>query len=232
VKKRIILLATSRKYGKYCVAGLDVGTGKLIRLITNDSGSHYAIDASQMTYPDGSLAQKLDLIEAELTDRSISYFQNENYIIRSSSKWQKLGTASLPEVLAKYNPLPCEHVFYDSTRRICKEKFANIPPEAICSLLLIRVEQAELVIQEGFGRRQAMISFTYNGQRYPALPVTDLEFMEQTADLEMGSRPMAGDPYLLCSVGECFEQDKCHYKIIASVFETQPSTEIWKNGQD
>ncbi len=104
MKKQIILLATSRKYGKYCVAGLDTGNGKLVRLITNDSGSHYAIDQKQMTYMDGTVARKLDLTEIELSDRSVSYFQNEKFIILNGIPWLKLGTYTMDDVL-RIHPL-------------------------------------------------------------------------------------------------------------------------------
>jgi hypothetical protein len=95
MKKKIILLATSKKYGKYCVAGVETCNGKWVRLITNDSDAHYAIDIKQMTYADGSLAKKLEIVEIECVDKSLCYYQTENYIIRSNSFWQKTGEATL-----------------------------------------------------------------------------------------------------------------------------------------
>ncbi len=84
--------------------------------------------------------------------------------------------------------------------------------------MLIKPEKAYLIIQEGYGRRMAMISFNYKGAEYYPFPVTDFEFMEQTRDLNLGTYKMTEMPILMCSVGECFEQDKCHYKIAAAVF--------------
>jgi len=107
--------------------------------------------------------------------------------------------------------------FYDTNRKLRKERFLAFQPAEIHSLVLIKPDSAEVIIQEGWGKRQAMIAFIYQGNSYYPFPVTDIEFMKQTQDLAFGRYPITPSPVLLCSVGECFEQDKCHYKIAASV---------------
>ncbi len=95
-----------------------------------------------MTYMDGTVARKLDLTEIELSDRSVSYFQNENFIIRNGIPWLKLGTSTMDEVLRIHPLNQCEQVFYDHNRKIRKERFLEISPSQICSLMLIKPEKA------------------------------------------------------------------------------------------
>lgn len=218
MKKTIIILATSKKYGKYCVAGVETANGKWVRLITDDSDAHYAIDAKHMTYEDGTLAKKLDIVEIECTDKSLCYYQTENYIIRPRTFWRKLGYTTIAETI-KIHPLnQTEFVFYDTTRRIPKDHFRSLPMAHIHSLLLIQPQSAEVVITQTADKRQVSIRFQYRDKAYEPLPVTDFEFLEFAKDREAGIYPMFKQPIMLCSVGMCYEKDACHYKIIAGVF--------------
>ncbi|MDZ4182792.1 MAG: hypothetical protein U1B83_07950, partial [Candidatus Cloacimonadaceae bacterium] len=161
MKKQLILLASSKKYGKYCVAGVDVSNGTMIRLISASSNAHFAVDPAQMTFSDGTMAQKLDLVEVECTDRSVSYFQSENWVLRQNSPWIKLRAASLDEVLRLHPPNQCEHVFYDRSRKLHRDRFMELNPRQIRSLLLIHPESCELLIQQSWERRQALFAFSY-----------------------------------------------------------------------
>ena len=40
---RMVVLTKSSKYGKNCVAGINLGTGEWVRLVTNDESSHGAV---------------------------------------------------------------------------------------------------------------------------------------------------------------------------------------------
>ena len=96
--KEIILLAVSKKYGKYCVAGVDRYSGQWYRLISSDTDAHYALSGKQISYGNGELAQKLDIVRVTLWDKAISYFQTENYVIAGAPPWEKLGEATIDSV--------------------------------------------------------------------------------------------------------------------------------------
>ncbi len=216
--KQLILTATSKKYGRYCVAGVDMENSSLIRLITTDSDAHYAIAPEVMRYPDGRLPHKLDLVEVECTDRSVSYYQTENYVLARGVPWRKLRRASLEELIQRHPLNQSEMVFYDTARKLHRDLFLELAPREVKSLLLIRPEHTVLLIQQSFDRRQALFEFAYRGNSYEPFPITDLEYLESVSALEAGRHPLPSDPVLLVSVGECFEQDKCHYKLAAGVF--------------
>jgi len=217
VTKELILLATSKKYGKYCVAGIDTKTGNWIRLVSHNSDAHYAIDAKDLVLDNGCMAQKLDIVELELTDRAISYFQTENYIIRKNSVWHYKGKSSIAEVSVLHPPNRQEFIFYDTSRKLAKAHYARLPLEQIYSLLLITPDKAEVEITQREQEKRVTLKLEYRGRTYEALPVTDREFIQLCVNLEPGLYPMHKKGIMLCSVGECFERDQQHYKLVAGI---------------
>ncbi len=218
MKKSLILLAVSRKYSRYCVAGVDCISGKLIRLITSDSDAHYAVSEDELRYPDGSLASKLDKVEVEVTDRAVSYYQTENYVLRKDAPWHRAGKCTILDAIALHPPNRPALAFFDTKRKLHKDIYRSLQPRDVCSLMVIRPQRTILLIQTSFDRRQALLEFDYNGHHYEPFPITDPDYCASIADKAEGSYPLDHDPYLLLSVGECFAQDQCHYKLAAGVF--------------
>lgn len=223
--KEIILLAVSKKYGKYCVAGVDRFTGQWYRLISSDSDAHYALSDSQIRYGNGELAQKLDIVRVTLWDKAISYFQTENYLIARSTPWEKLGEASIGSVKEIHPPNQPEYIFYNTCRRLPKEQYMNMPVNEIQSLLLICPQKGIVQIQDSDKGRRIAIKLSYNGREYEPLPVTDLEFIQLCDTLKAGDYAMQRPSLMLLSVGECYEKDDHHYKLIAGIMQsgTHPS---------
>lgn len=224
MNKSLILLAVSRKYSRYCVAGVDTTSGKLVRLITKDSDAHYAVTEQDLTFLDGTRATKLDIVQVEIEDRSVSYYQSENYVLRKGVVWRKAGIATIADAIALHPLNRPEYAFYDTKRKLHKDFFRTIEPRQISSLMLIRPQNTILLIQESFDRRQVLFDFSYNGRQYEPFPITDPDYTESVRIIPAGDYPMNSDPILLISVGECFPQDNCHYKLAAGVFQCdQPS---------
>jgi len=215
--KELILLAASRKYGKYCVAGIDTSSGQWLRLVTNDSDAHYAIDAKDLVMDNGETAQKLDIVRLETTDRSISYFQSENYIIRRNVPWHKVGIASISDVTAVHPPNQPEYIFYDTTRKLPRQFYASLSFDQIHSLMLVTPEDVQVEIRDQQEKRRILLHLLYRGRTYEPLPVTDIEFNALCARLEPGLYPMRKKGIMLCSVGECYEKDQFHYKLVAGI---------------
>jgi hypothetical protein len=90
----------------------------------------------------------------------------------------------------------------------------------VISLLLIQPDTAKVIVTDKSDKRQVQIEFSYRNRTYEPFPVTDFEFMDYLKDYKAGTYPFKKMPVLLCSVGECYEKDQCHYKLIASVFGT------------
>ncbi|MCB5261810.1 MAG: hypothetical protein LHW64_07055 [Candidatus Cloacimonetes bacterium] len=217
--REIILLAVSKKYGKYCVAGVDRYSGKWYRLISNDSDSHYALSEQEIRYSSGELAQKLDIVRVTLWDKAISYFQTENYVIAKRTPWEKLGEVSLECVKEIHPPNQPDYIFYNTCRRLPKEHYMSLPVSEIQSLLLICPSKAIVQIRDSDRGRRIAIKLSYKDREYEPLPVTDFEFIQLCETLKAGEYPMRKASLMLLSVGECYEKDDHHYKLIAGIMQ-------------
>lgn len=217
--KEIILLAVSRKYGKYCVAGVDSCSGQWYRLISGDSGAHFALSDQQIRFSNGELAQKLDIVRVKLWDKAISYFQTENYRIASGDIWEKLGEASIESVKEIHPPNQAEYIFYDTSRSLSKGHYMKMPVSQIQSLMLISPPRAIVQIRDREKGRRIAIQLSYKEREYEPLPVTDLEFVQLCESLKAGDYPMRKASLMLLSVGECYEKDQHHYKLIAGIMQ-------------
>lgn len=215
--RELILLAVSRKYGKYCVAGVDTTNGEWLRLVTSDSDSHYAIDPKDLVMDNGATAQKLDIVRVQITDRAISYFQSENWVIRRHYPWQFVDKATIDDVARIHPPNRSEYIFYDTARRITRQFYTGLSFNQISSLLLISPHQARVEIVEQEQKRRVLLHLHYNDRDYEPLPVTDLEFCGLCDPLNPGIYPMRKQGIMLCSVGECYEKDQFHYKLVAGI---------------
>lgn len=217
--KEIVLLAVSKKYGKYCVAGVDRHTGQWYRLISNDSGTHYALSEQEIRLISGGLAQKLDIVRVKLWDKAISYFQSENYVIARATPWEKLGEATIDSVKEIHPPNQADYIFYNTCRRLPKEHYMSLSPIDIQSLMLICPQKGIVQIQDRDKGRRIAIKLSYKDQEYEPLPVTDLEFIQLCETLKAGEYPMHKPSLMLLSVGECYEKDDNHYKLIAGIMQ-------------
>lgn len=215
--RELIILAASRKYGKFCVAGIDTRTGQWLRLVTTDSDAHYAIDTTDLIMDNGAQAAKLDIVSLEITDRSPSYFQSENYVIHKRSPWHYCGRASIPDVTAIHPPNRSEFIFYDTSRRLSRDFYRGLKPSEVQSLILISPDSAQVEILEKEAKRRVLLHLHYRQRDYEPLPVTDLEFCARCETLAPGLYPMRKHGIMLCSVGECYEKDQYHYKLVAGI---------------
>src|SRR5690554_1976919 len=102
MQKEIILLASSKKYHNYCIAGIDKATGQWIRVVSDDPEISEAVNEEDMRYEDGSLPNLLDIIRIQFLSHYPNYFQPENYLFDKAYYWQKIGKALPTEIASKY----------------------------------------------------------------------------------------------------------------------------------
>ncbi len=215
--KELILLAVSKKYGRYCVAGVDRYTGEWYRLVSHDSTAHYALSERQIRLTNNELAQKLDIVHVSVYDKAISYFQTENYLISAGYTWEKVGVAYIDEVRTVHPPDQSEYLFYDTQSSLAKMYYKNLSVNEISSLMLISVPNAIVQIRELGNSRKVKIKLIYKEREYEPLAVTDLEFLSLCEQLKPGDYPIRKEGIMLLSVGECYEKNNRHYKLIAGI---------------
>lgn len=81
--RKLIILAASAKFNNYCVAGVDVETGKWIRPISEKPELEDAVPIDDLKYPDGSRVELLDVAEIKFSDRAAKNpIQPENFFLQ------------------------------------------------------------------------------------------------------------------------------------------------------
>ena len=122
----ILILATSIKNSGYCVAGLDLQNNKLIRLISDDVKSNYALSRKDITYYNGILCTPMHIVVADNLTYSPSANQKENFRIDTSKSpvfsFKQMFNDDIVSFLKKRKVLePSGNLFMGSKRHFLYE---------------------------------------------------------------------------------------------------------------
>ena len=115
----LVILAVSAKHNNYCVAGVDIDSGKWIRPISERAELEEAVPLEDLKYPDGSQVELLDVVEIKFSDRSVDNpIQPENFFYNPKYFWQKVGRVTLQEVIDRRGYDLRDRIFYNDERSI------------------------------------------------------------------------------------------------------------------
>ena len=220
--KKIVLLTKSRKHGGYCTAGVDVETGEWVRIVSSGyDKTTDEIDEDELTYLDGTKAECLDVIQIECVGWRPNYYQPENYVMNRTKKWIKLGEATIDNVLAIHPFEEKQYLFFNSSYRVEDEILQNIEDDLKSSLSMIKIDNPIIIVSTkpwAQDEKSVTVKFWYNGNLYSYIRTTDDEFFGEYYDCEDGEYHLSGSYIAIISLGELYERDNNHYKLIAKVF--------------
>lgn len=226
-EQTILCLANSRKppqgrciAGKVWTAG---AAGAWLRPVS-ERPTHEVSEADRR-YPNGRLAQVLDIITMPLLRPSPFDFQQENHVLHAAEYWQKIGAASWANVLACVDGHDAGFWAHSqSTQNGLNDKISEADVLRFrSSLKLIHVSDLELRVQfeDGWqgkpGKKKVRGRFTYQRQTY-ILSVSDAEFEDAYLQRGEGVYPV-GDAVLCISLVEVFHGFS--FRVIASLITQQ-----------
>lgn len=219
-----------------CVAGVEIDTGKWIRLEdeTNEN-EHYAIADKDMINQYGKVCKVFDEVEVlcqDNNDKAKEYYQKENVFIEKGKLWKKNKTWNWIDLREVLEP---KGVIKDAGKSICgieaggedsakmTEEDAEKNKGNYASLQMIKVEK--LVIEKTQkGRNHSKASFKYGDGEY-RLTVTDPDYCNQY------SSQIIPEAFIVCSLGVPFSKDsgsdKYHYLLAAAIIEPANYV-VWK----
>lgn len=219
MKKFIICLANSYKYGGRCVGGISVefsqnkdsfivkrnnnGTPIWIRPISSEE--HGEISSENVDN-----VEILDVLEIDVINHCPNNSHSENYKYSSIRKISRINktTSNLNNLCDTYH----NKIFYNKGKAVPSDIFND----GNYSLMLIKPNEAILYRDYTNDERGKLrIKFTYNNIAYD-LPITDPEFLRKKESIKNTEEEM-NNCYLTISLGE--ELDNWHYKLIAGVIE-------------
>ncbi len=216
--EEVLVLASSRKHGGRCIAGLNKA-GDWVRPV---SRGPYGLFKAECGI-DGRWPEVLDVVRFGYSERPRVPAQPENVLI-DGSEWELSKRLDPPEAEKKLRRyLTAGPALLGNRGSAVKGEIAAQGVEASLALLEPRSE-IEFVLgspEEGHGKPRPRVSFALGSRGYE-LPVTDIPVEEAMREVGAGTyKPedlgfdAAGTVFLTVSLGE--EYEGWHYKLVAAV---------------
>ncbi len=217
--KTFVVLAASRKYGGYCIAGKEWVNGNIGSWIRPVSGrTNGELSTEDVRMNNGALPCFMDIVEIETGGPASHTYQKENFFAVEKSRWiwqLKLPHPTLPKLVDETDNLWLAG--FNSTNGLND----RIPEEIVLkdndpSLYLIQPDDFTIFVSNDlYGRKKVYARFAYRGTPY-LLSVTDMAIERDYLIKPKGEYPLGDkDIYLTISLGEPFN-GFC-YKLVAAV---------------
>lgn len=209
MRRKLIILANSRKMGNRCIAGIDESTDEWIRPC-------FGMDSTgipwQIRNIDGEEPQLLDIISISLTeDGPHRDIQPENRSLLEGA-WEKVSETTVEQV-DKY----CQQeglILYNLSRRIHVSELPDYTNQNHKSLCIVRADVAFHTEGTRQRKKRVVASFGHGDYKYD-LPVTDYDYELKFPAYEKRQ----AECLLAISLGLPFEQDNYCYKFVVGVIE-------------
>lgn len=205
MEREVAILTMSSKNGGYCVAGVEVNSGKWIRLVSDDDETHGALSDKDVEYENGIHCKPLDVVKVSVIRDAPLEHQPENILINSQKWWSKVKSLSIEDVLEIH---PAErHAF------LLGNQYAYITEAGIGNVRhsLIMVKVSDLTIEHPTDR-STKAKFTYRGTEYKDISVTDRDFYFVPNSWN------TDEAVLVMSLPDAPINGNWYYKFIAKIF--------------
>ena len=214
--RKLIILAASAKFNNYCVAGVDVETGKWIRPISEMPELEDAVPLDDLEYPDGSHVELLDVVEIKFSDRAADNpIQPENFFYNQKYFWQKIGQTTLQDVIDGRGFDSREKIFYNNERSILGTNVIKFDERE--SLLLLPVENLFISIEET-DHKKFFADFDYQDKKFHRFSVGDIAVRKKFADNAAGKYFFKDKSSVVFSLTNPFRYNAVCYKMLAQIF--------------
>lgn len=231
MKKEIVILAKSVKFGQHCVAGREIirsisglSLGEWIRPVSDRDDE--ALSYNEIKYSNYSIPQILDIVEISLSEKAGSTTQPENWRINKSICWAKTGhisNQSLPHFVETPEGLWIDP--FAGTDRISSQVFTGQYSSSLC---IIKPNNFQMKIYTDFDdfsgkekkRRRGI--FDYNGVHYDLAitdPDIDTKYFRPFPKIDEGAKNIKTTNDCLLCISLAPEFHDYHYKLIATVIE-------------
>lgn len=205
---KLIILTQSSEHKKNCVVGIEVTSGRWIRLVSDERVVEDTVTEEDVVYKDGSKCNIFDIVNVRYLNDDTKYSLPENIIIDNRYYMRKEGSATIEEVL-RIHPVEQNQYLLGNRNIRIKESFL---PKMSHSLTLI--EAYDLTFHhcmDKSGVNRIRLGFYYNSVYYEDMPVTDPEYMEVMDGSSMASA------YMIVSAGP-IRREYC-YKCVVRIFK-------------
>lgn len=207
MKKQIIILTKSAKYGGLCVAGVDFITGEWIRLVIRGGGQ---ITNNIMRYQRGSNVEILDCVEVNILGSAATPIQSENVYLDTTKYIKKIKKISTRELLEIHN-LEDHKTILGNNSHVIRSNINDIGH----SLEIVKVNNAILYrVMVSKGCYKTKLDFNFNDLYYHNMSVTDSDYF----GIKDGTR--LGEVILVISIpDDDYSKINGYFKFVAKIFK-------------
>jgi hypothetical protein len=234
IEKEVIILAKSKKYNNYCIAGYDVNDDTLVRIISDNPRIHFSVPGNDIvmsnTNTEAGLLDVVRLQARKVQPGKDNPHQVENWEYDDRVKWQKIRSIGLHEL-----PQKClsdeEYLFFNNNHFLNKQDMKSLKC-SLKSLQFIEPTFLEFFVKK-YEEIKIYANLKWKGQVYKKLALTDLHFENIMKGLYTKYKKeyffITPTPKLLVSLSGIFERNLCYYKLIASIVSANDSKVCPKN---
>ena len=220
MEKEFLLLANSRKNPGRCVAGVDLATGRFMRLVANDEGDALDWKVFQDEVPGAvfsvSVLRKAPTIGAQTENWVIDPLTPVRLLRHETGDWAKKYSKG------GYGPFGDPFVFYYADRY--KEK-----TESLCVITAYALDLYGSDPQSGKGRNKIDFDIYYPGRnktkkRIKGMSVTDPRVSKSGIgeySSDETSHVFGGKAYLVISLPSSPFPEDCYYKFVAAIIPVE-----------
>ena len=216
-----VIMAKSTMYWNFCVAGIDIETGKWVRFVAFEAGEPLA-DFNLMFVNAPGSCEVLDVGRIGIAREIPKNNHTEDLMIKYTP-WLKMGKMKLEEVFKIHKPENHEFIF--GTPRNYVDVYEMQKLKLNYSLILIKASNLEIYFVENFrGDIRGRANFIYNGTEYSDIRVTD-PYYEINENLIKNYSFKMQNAYLVMSMpSKPFVKNGKYYKLIAKIFPALDKT--------
>ncbi|STO01062.1 Uncharacterised protein [[Eubacterium] infirmum] len=205
MERNVLILTMSSKYHGYCVAGIDIDNGKWVRLVSNDKKSHGALSRRDIIYENKTKCKPLDVVKVPIIKDMPLKYQPENVLINCGTFWKKIETIDINELIEYHEPEKHDFIFGGTCPYIKEWELQYVEH----SLVLVEVDNLNIYHPS---YRKTKAKFTYNGNKYYNISVTDPEYYDSKTYKFKKAILVVSLPNIP------FPHDNNYYKFIAKIF--------------
>lgn len=208
--KRIIILTKSSKHHAYCVAAIDIESKKLIRLVSNDINSYYALTDSNLRYADNSRVEILDCVDVVCIKDNPTPLQPENLLIDTKYKFEKIKKYSINDCVIICPTSKSKMILGNNSHLVSTTAIHSVGK----SIEFIEFSNGIISgIDKGNGYYKFKLSFFSNGVRYQSFSITDPDFYQSHNGQQINSG------YAIISLPDDeWSKNNGYYKFVAKIF--------------
>ena len=178
-----VVLAKSNMWGSFCVAGVEMRSGRWVRFVSYGDGE--PLDDSKMIFiNDAGSCEPLDAVRVRVAQRIPHKNHSEDCMIERDA-WLKLGRLSIEEVLKIHEDEEYRFIFGNDREYVTDEEMRELRYRY--SLILVKAENLTLHIERN---RENLLKtraeFTHHGREYTHIRVTDPEYAVEKESQSIG----------------------------------------------